>query len=280
MTNFRGIPPENGGISLFYFIEMIVNQHAAKLSIRNVSKTFPLGRREMISVLDNIQLNVLEGEFVCLVGPSGCGKSTLLNIIAGLEKPDAGFVLEDGVAITGPGQDRLVMFQDAALFPWLNVIGNVLFGLKLKPKLSKSERRELAEQYLEMVGLRKFMHSNIHELSGGMKQRVALARSLAPNPKALLMDEPFAALDAMTREQLYSDLQRISQDQHKTVVFVTHNVREAVCLGDRVFLFSPRPGRIQSEFKIHLPRPRDINTVELAEYATTITRTLREYLQP
>ena len=171
------------------------------------------------------------------------------------------------------------MFQEAALFPWLNVMDNVLFGLKLKPGLSKSQRRELSERYLDMVGLTEFRRSNIHELSGGMKQRVALARSLAPNPKVLLMDEPFASLDAMAREQLYGDLQRISQEQRKTIIFVTHNVREAVCLGDRVFLFSARPGHIRAEFKIQLDRPRDINSVDLAEYATTITRTLKTVLQ-
>ena len=257
---------------------ILTNGVAAKLTIRNVSKTF-LTTQGAVSALQNIDLEVTEGEFVCLVGPSGCGKSTLLNIIAGLETTDAGQVLEDGKTIAGPGQDRLVMFQDAALFPWLNVMGNVLFGLKLKPGLSKAQRRELAERYLDMVGLREFRHANIHELSGGMRQRVALARSLAPNPKVLLMDEPFASLDAMTREQLYGDLQRISQQQHKTIIFVTHNVREAVCLGDRVFLFSPRPGRIRAEFEIQLDRPRDINSVDLAEYATTIMRTLKELLQ-
>jgi NitT/TauT family transport system ATP-binding protein len=259
-------------------INLSTNDLAAKLTIQNVSKTFST-HQGLIPALNNVNLEVMEGEFVCLVGPSGCGKSTLLNIIAGLEIPDSGQVLENGKAIPGPGQDRLVMFQEAALFPWLNVMGNILFGLKLKPGLSKSQRRELAEQYLEMVGLNGFMYANIHELSGGMKQRVALARSLAPNPKVLLMDEPFASLDAMTREQLYGDLQRISQEQRKTIVFVTHNVREAVCLGDRVFLFSQRPGRIRAEFKIHLDRPRNINSVDLAEYATTITRTLKELLQ-
>jgi len=171
------------------------------------------------------------------------------------------------------------MFQEAALFPWLNVLGNVMYGLKLKPNLSKAERREIAEAYLKMVDLEKFMHANIHELSGGMKQRVALARALAPDPKVLLMDEPFASLDAMTREQFYGDLQHIWETTHKTILLVTHNVREAVCLGDRVFLFSPRPGRIAEEFKIFLPRPRDINSVDLAEYATTITRTLKGVLQ-
>jgi NitT/TauT family transport system ATP-binding protein len=169
------------------------------------------------------------------------------------------------------------MFQEHALFPWLDVMGNLMFGLKLKPNLNNKERREVARFYLELVGLGKFMHANIHELSGGMKQRVALARALAPNPRVLLMDEPFAALDALTREQLYGDIQRIWAARKKTIVFVTHNVREAACLGDRVILFSPHPGRIRDAFEITLPRPRDINSIELAGYSTQITRALKGY---
>jgi NitT/TauT family transport system ATP-binding protein len=223
---------------------------------------------------------VHEGEFVCLVGPSGCGKSTLLNIIAGLDSPDSGTVLADGQPVTGPGRERMMMFQEPALFPWLDVMDNVLFGLKLKPKLTGKERREVAMFYLRLVGLENFMHASIHELSGGMKQRVALARCLAPNPRVLLMDEPFAALDALTREQLYGDIQRIWQSRRKTIVFVTHNVREAVCLGDRVVLFSPHPGRIQEQFEIGLPRPRDINSVALAKFATEVMRSLKRHMKP
>jgi len=184
----------------------------------------------------------------------------------------------DGKPVTQPGRDRMVMFQESALFPWLDVIGNVLFGLKLKPNLNNKERNDVARFYLSLVGLDKFTHSNIHELSGGMKQRVALARALAPNPRVLLMDEPFAALDALTREQLYGDIQRIWADRNKTIVFVTHNVREAACLGNRVVLFSPHPGRIREEFQIALSRPRDINSVELAGYSTLITRALKGYV--
>src|SRR3982750_2274502 len=246
----------------------------SKLSIDNVSKSFKTASGPVLA-LDRVSLNVAESEFVCLVGASGCGKSTLLNIIAGLEKPDSGSVMADGRPITGPGRERLVMFQEAALFPWLDVMGNVLFGLKLKPGLQKKDRLDVAKYYLELVGLSRFEKSNIHELSGGMKQRVALARALAPNPRVLLMDEPFAALDALTREQLYGDIQRIWTARNKTIVFVTHNVREAACLGDRVMLFSPHPGRIKEEFMIDLPRPRDINSVNLASYATTIMRSLK-----
>jgi NitT/TauT family transport system ATP-binding protein len=192
----------------------------AKVVVENVSKVF-VTKRGSVEALENISLQVNEGQFVCLVGRSGCGKSTLLNIIAGLEKPDCGRALADGKPVTEPGADRMMMFQESALFPWLNVIENVLFGLKLKPNLARSERYEIAEFYLRLVGLEKFMHANIHELSGGMKQRVALARALAPNPGVLLMDEPFAALDALTREQLYTDIQQIWEQRKKTIIFVT-----------------------------------------------------------
>ncbi|MEP7077402.1 MAG: ABC transporter ATP-binding protein [Chthoniobacterales bacterium] len=246
----------------------------SKLSIDEVSKSFQSATGNVLA-LDRVSLQVAEAEFVCLVGASGCGKSTLLNIIAGLEKPDSGRVLADGKPVAGPGRERLVMFQEPALFPWLDVLGNVLFGLKLKANLTNNDRRDVAKYYLELVGLTRFEHANIHELSGGMKQRVALARALAPNPRVLLMDEPFAALDALTREQLYGDIQRIWKSRRKTIVFVTHNVREAACLGDRVLLFSPHPGRIREEFVVDLPRPRDINSVDLASYATRIMRSLK-----
>jgi NitT/TauT family transport system ATP-binding protein len=251
----------------------------SKLVIDNVSKSFQSASGTVLA-LDRVSLNVAEGEFVCLVGASGCGKSTLLNIIAGLEKPDSGTVFADGKPVTQPGRERLVMFQEPALFPWLDVLGNVLFGLKLKPNLTNKDRRDIAKYYLELVGLSRFEHANIHELSGGMKQRVALARALAPNPRVLLMDEPFAALDALTREQLYGDIQQIWESRRKTIVFVTHNVREAACLGDRVLVFSPHPGRIQEEFLVKLPRPRDINSVDLAAHATRIRKSLKSFSQP
>lgn len=248
----------------------------AKIAVENVSKQFP-SKQGIVQALDNVSLNINESDFVCLVGPSGCGKSTLLNIIAGLDSPDSGTVSMDGELITKPGRERMMMFQESALFPWLDVIGNVMFSLKRKPNLNNKERLEVAKYYLHLVKLDNFLHSSVHELSGGMKQRVALARALAPNPRVLLMDEPFGALDAMTREQLYGDIQHIWEARRKTIIFVTHNVREAVCLGNRVVLFSPHPGRIREEFTVDLPRPRDINSIELADYSLRITRALKGY---
>ena len=255
------------------------SSQSAKLSIAGVSKWFRTPRA-VVQALENITLSVREGEFVCLVGPSGCGKSTLLDIIAGLTKPDEGKVLADGQPVEGSGRNRLVMFQEAALFPWLNVFGNVMFGLKRKAGLGRKERRAIADQHLELVGLKKFKRAYVHELSGGMKQRVALARALAPDPRVLLMDEPFSSLDAITRDQLYRDFQQIWQDRKQTIVLVTHNVREAICLADRVIVMSASPGRIREEFEISLPRPREINSPELASYARKISSALKGYLSP
>lgn len=254
------------------------NISAAKIVLRNVSKTFK-SRQGSVLALDNISLEVGEGEFLCLVGPSGCGKSTILNLVAGLDTATEGDVLMDGEPISGPGRERMVMFQESALFPWLDVLQNVMFGLRLKPNLTNSEREEVAMFYLTLVGLQNFYRANIHELSGGMRQRVALARSLAPNPRILLMDEPFSALDAMTREQLYGDLQRIFVQRQKTIIFVTHNIREAVCLGDRIILLSPNPGRIAGDFRVALPRPRDINDPELSKTSVPITAALKAHLK-
>jgi NitT/TauT family transport system ATP-binding protein len=248
-----------------------------KLVVEHVSKSFH-SRRMHVHALDDISLSVANGEFVCLVGPSGCGKSTLLDIMAGLTKPDSGRVLVDDQPVERPDGNTLVMFQESALFPWLNVMNNVMFGLRLKPELTHAERKETAEQFIELVGLSKFAKAHVNELSGGMKQRVALARSLAPGPRVLLMDEPLASLDALTRERLYADIQRIWAEKRKTIVFVTHNVREAVCLGNRVILLSPHPGRIREEYQIPFAHPRDINDPELSPYAKTITTALKNYV--
>lgn len=255
-----------------------VVQTTPKLVVDRVHKKFQTSSH-IITALEDVSLTVRAKEFVCLVGPSGCGKSTLLNLIAGLDFPDQGGIFIDGQPVIGPGSDRMVLFQESALFPWLNVFDNVLFGLRLKSGLSDVERKETAIFYLRLVGLEKFMDVNVHELSGGMKQRVALARALAPNPQVLLMDEPFAALDALTREQMYTDIQDIWLDQGKTIIFVTHNVAEAACLGDRVLLFARYPGRIRQEFAINLPRPRDVRDLEVAKIAADITHVLREQVE-
>ncbi len=246
----------------------------AQLSIQGVSKQF-LGRSGTVSALEDINLEVADGEFVVLIGPSGCGKSTLLNVIAGLDRADAGEVLENGRPVWKPGRDRSMVFQDGALFPWLTAQKNVEFGLK-QMGLPAKERALQAAHYLRLVHLSRFRDSYLHELSGGMRQRVAIARALALDPEALLMDEPFSALDAQTREDLYTVLQEIWERTRKTIVFVTHNVREAVCLADRVVLLSARPGRVQAEFPIQLARPRSIDDVNVARIAHQISCALKE----
>lgn len=244
-----------------------------KLRIRHLSKSFH-SKNGKVYVLEDINLDIQQGEFVCIVGPSGCGKTTLLNIVAGLEIADEGEILSNGSSINGAGTDRVVIFQEAALFPWLNVIKNVEFGLKLKGMNSR-ERRNISLEYLKMVHLTKFQNSHIHELSGGMKQRVALARGLAMNPEMLLMDEPFSALDAQTKWILHFELQSIWLKTRKTIMFVTHNIREAVCLADRILILSTSPGRIKKEFVVNLPRPRDDNDVNVAEYSMRIMKELK-----
>ena len=206
-------------------------------------------------VIDDVSFDVREGEFVTVIGPSGCGKSTLLNILAGLETYEGGDVVVNGHRVQASAPDTVMVFQEDALFPWLSVMGNVEFGLKQRG-VSKEERKRIAQQYIEMVGLSPFSNSSIHQLSGGMKQRVAIARSLALNPRILLMDEPFGALDAKTREDMQSQLQTIHEKTKKTIVFVTHDVREAVSLGDRVILFTHRPSRIKQQFVVDFSRPR------------------------
>ena len=246
------------------------------LSIRGVTKEFQTRHGKLLA-LQETSLEIDSSEFVCFVGPSGCGKTTLLNLVAGLEVPSRGEIWRDGEKVIGPGSDRVVIFQEAALFPWLNVIQNVEFGLVRRMEAKK--RREIARTFLHLVHLARFEKAYVHELSGGMKSRVALARALALNPSILLMDEPFAALDAQTRDLLHEELQEIWQKTRQTVLFVTHNVREAVRLGDRVLVFTARPGQIKKEFKIELPRPRDINSAGVLTYAQQIQRELREEIE-
>ena len=244
---------------------------AAKLRLANVSKTFQNGT-QTVEALAPLNLEVQEGEYVVFFGPSGCGKSTLLNLIAGFDTPSTGEITLEGRPIIRPGSDRLMMFQEHALFPWLSVIKNVMYGLKNEPqfRFRPRKQRDAARSWLKMVHLEEFESALIHELSGGMKQRVALARALAPDPKVLLIDEPFPALDALVRGKLYGDLQDILTRTGKTIISVTHDSREAACLGDRVVVFTPRPGRIKKEIPVGLPRPRDINDPKVAEYAGQI----------
>ena len=241
----------------------------AAVSVREVSKAFGHGPSAVVA-LDRLGLDVRPGEFVCLVGASGCGKSTLLNLVAGLDQPTAGSVHVDGRAA--------LMFQEAALFPWLTVAGNVELALRLKPgqKFGRKERRARAESLLRSVHLEGFADRRPHELSGGMRQRVALARAFAQDADVLLMDEPFGALDAMTRDLLHDELERLWVDRSFTVLFVTHNVREAARLSDRVVLLSSRPGRVVDEFTVDIERPRRIDSPEVSGLAARITDRLRE----
>jgi NitT/TauT family transport system ATP-binding protein len=252
-------------------------EHATKESIElsGVFRSYKNSRGSFTPALQNIDLEIEQGEFVCIVGPSGCGKSTLLHLIAGLDKPTTGQISVDGGPVTGPGTDRILLFQELGLFPWLNVHQNVEFGLKMAG-VSKEERKERARIFLRMVHLSHFEEHYIHQLSGGMRQRVALARSLALRPKILLMDEPFAALDAQTRDMLHDELERIWKETAPTIVFVTHNVREAVRLGDRVLLMSFRPGRIKAQFNVRLDRPRHVEDSDVAQLSKEILGQLRE----
>jgi NitT/TauT family transport system ATP-binding protein len=227
-----------------------------------------------LQALDRISLTVPPGEFVCTIGPSGCGKTTLLYMLAGLETQTSGQVLVDGRPVTGPDPSRVLLFQEAALFPWLAVEDNIGFGLRMKGERG-AERRATTERLLQMVHLEPFADAWVHELSGGMKQRVALARALAVDPAILLLDEPFGALDAITRELLHDELQELWMRMAKTIVFVTHNVREAVVLGDRVVVFSPRPGRIIADHRIDLPRPRHIDDPKTLALARRIAADLK-----
>jgi NitT/TauT family transport system ATP-binding protein len=246
-----------------------------KVWLRGISLSYQSNHSSRLLALDDINIKVSAGEFVCVVGPSGCGKSTLLHLIAGLHPPTSGNVLVDDKLVDGPGSDRILIFQELGLFPWLTVGANVEFGMKMKG-MSRAERHERIEYYLRLVHLSQFKDSYTHQLSGGMRQRVALARALATEPDVLLMDEPFAALDAQTRDLLHDELERIWAETGRTVIFVTHNVREAVRLGDRVVLLTFRPGRVKREIPIDLPRPRQLEDVTVAKTAREILDELRE----
>jgi len=235
------------------------------IEIKDVSLVYDTPGGKVPGVRD-VSINIDASEFVCIVGPSGCGKSTLLNIIAGFLVPAAGEIRIGGKPVTGHGMDRGVVFQDfAQLFPWRTALGNVAFGLEMKG-VPKQERDAIALEQLALVKLDKFARSYPHHLSGGMQQRVAIARALAYNPAVLLMDEPFAALDALTRDDMQRLLADVWRETGKTVIYVTHNVAEAVYLADRVVVMTPHPGKLKSEIEIRLPRPRDPLSVEFLDY--------------
>ena len=237
---------------------MVGEERVTKLKIDNVKKVYSTRNGEM-TALNGVNLEIKENEFICVVGPSGCGKSTLLNIIAGLDTPSSGAVYMDDKKIEGTGTERGVVFQQYALFPWMTVLKNVMFGLKLQGK-SDAQAKEIAMKYIKAVQLEDFVNHYPKELSGGMKQRVAIARAYAVNPEVLLMDEPFGALDAQTRTQLQTELLKTWENERKTCFFITHDVDEAIILAQRVIIMSARPGRIKEIVDIDIPYPRDQET--------------------
>jgi NitT/TauT family transport system ATP-binding protein len=244
-----------------------------KLEAKNIEKYFDHDGQKL-QALGGIDLKVNDGDFVCLVGPSGCGKSTFLRIVAGLDRPDNGEVLLDGKPVIETGPDRILVFQEGALFPWLKVIDNVEFGLKIAG-IPKSERSEISKRYLDMMQLTRFAESYTYQLSTGMKQRVAIARALVLDPDVLLMDEPFAALDTQTRDLLLVEMQLIWERTKKTILFVTHNVAEATMLGNRVAVFTNRPSTIKKEIVIDYRRPRISEDENLSKYQQQILAELR-----
>jgi NitT/TauT family transport system ATP-binding protein len=251
----------------------------AKLEVRNVTKCFNSITKgstntDVITAIENVNLSIEEGEFICFVGPTGCGKSSLLNILAGLDTPTKGEVILNGRPVSFTGPDRIMVFQENALFPWLNVMDNIEFGLKIAG-IEKKKSNEIAMHYLDMMQLTKFAEAFTYQLSGGMKQRVAIARALVMDPEVLLMDEPFTGLDSQTRDLLIVELQLIWAKTRKTIVFVTHNVIESVCLGDKVVVFTSRPGKIKKEIKVDYRRPRLTEDSNLHEYQREVLDELR-----
>ena len=244
------------------------------LELKNVVKKFVSEKKEILAV-DNVSFTVDNNEFLSIVGPSGCGKSTLLRMIAGLEKPTSGEILLEGKKIEKPDAERGMVFQQYTLLPWRTVLGNVAFGLEIKGA-PKEERNEIAKKFIKMIGLEGFEDSYPYELSGGMQQRVAIARTLANDPKIVLMDEPFGALDTQTRTILQNELLKIWEKDKKTVVFITHSVEEAVYLSDRVTIMTARPGKVKDIVDISLDRPRKRNTVEFLEYKKQIVDKLKD----
>jgi NitT/TauT family transport system ATP-binding protein len=225
------------------------------IEIKNVSKEFSRNKKEKFPVLKNISLQIEKGEFVCILGPSGCGKSMLLNIASGFEKPSNGNVYINGIEVTSPSQDRVIVFQDYGLLPWRSVRKNVELGLESK-KINKQERKTIAAKYINMVGLSDFANFHPSQLSGGMKQRTAIARALSVNPDILFMDEPFGALDALTKIKMQDDILRISEQENKTILFVTHDIEEAIFLADRIVIMALNPGHIKEIIPVEQTKPK------------------------
>ncbi|MBN1469555.1 MAG: ABC transporter ATP-binding protein [Fusobacteriaceae bacterium] len=247
------------------------------IEIKGLGKKFEINKREHIA-LENVNLTIKKGEFVCILGPSGCGKSTLLNVLAGLEIPSEGNITFDGKSSKEIGSERAIVFQDGALFPWLNVIDNVKFGMKIK-NISEEEANEKAMKYLKMVHLTNFANSSISELSGGMRQRVSIARALTLDSNLILMDEPFSALDAQTKTLLQTEIQKIWYETGKTIVFITHNIEEAVMLADRVIVMGTRPGKVKKEFPIELGRPRTQGSSDVSYMVKRIFDVIKEEVE-
>ncbi len=270
----NGATVSNGGSStqVLDYRRSRPEQPAGQLSIRGVSKQFT---NSNIAAIENISLDCSAGEFVVVVGPSGCGKTTLLNIAAGMVKADSGTVLLDGETVDGPGPQRAMVFQDHGLFPWLTAAQNVEFGLKMR-RVPAKQRAERVHAALRMVHLADSGEKLVHELSGGMRQRVAIARALVMNPAVLLMDEPFAALDAQTRTQMHHQLQALWLQTHKTILFVTHSVGEAVRLADRIVILHAHPGRIRREFRVELPHPRKFDSSDISELVKLVRKEIEE----
>jgi NitT/TauT family transport system ATP-binding protein len=241
-----------------------------KLSTRFLDVTYVNNKTgaEVIA-LENINLDIKDGEFICIVGPSGCGKTTFLNTVVGLLKPSRGEILLDQKKIEGPGNDRAMVFQNPSLLPWRTVLDNVLYGVELQKQLSTDKKQE-AKEFIEMVGLKGYENHYPHELSGGMQQRVNLARALTVNPSLLLLDEPFSALDAQTREFMQGELLRIWSETKKTSLFITHQIDEAVFLADRVFVFGARPGRVVEVIDVNIPRPRNLHVKRSPEFVDLV----------
>ena len=249
-----------------------------KIAVKGIDTVYNDGKKSAFKAIDNVSLNVYKNEFVCIVGPSGCGKSTMLRMMAGLDFPTKGIITIDGKKIIGPGDDRGMVFQTYTLFPWLRVEDNIKFGLKLQ-KFTKAEQEEITYKYLRIIGLEKFAKCYPKELSGGMKQRVAIARALANNPEVLLMDEPFGALDLFTKSQMQLLMRDIWQKEKTTVIFITHDIEEAVFLGTKVYVMTPSPGKIHAEIDIDLPENRDLDLKDTPEFIK-IRRSINEMLHP